>query len=89
MPQHCLGSQLTAGINVIKQHLIDPEVQSYLTSNNIKHISFQQFFKGCKELGSLVETCVKMVKRLIHGSIKNYVLEFQDFEFIVFRLYIW
>ena len=78
-----LGSQLTAGINVMKQHLSDPEVQDYLTANNIKHLSFQQYFKGCNELGSVVEICVKMIKRLIQGSIKNNVVSYHDFEFLI------
>ena len=78
-----LGSQLTAGVNILRQHLNDPEVQDYLTSNNIQHLEFQQYFKGCNELGSVVEICVKLVKRLIHGSIKNYVVSLHDFEFVI------
>ncbi|XP_064093033.1 uncharacterized protein LOC135205806 [Macrobrachium nipponense] len=86
VPQLCisdLGSQFTAGFNLITDFLQDPEVQVYFESNNVKPLSFQQYFKGCSALGSLVEVCVKLVKRLLFGSIKNNVLSYFDFEFIV------
>ena len=35
------------------------------------------------KLGGLVESCVKIVKHLIYGSIKNSVLGYSEFEFIV------
>ena len=76
-----LGSQLTAGINVLKDFLNDPEVDKYFSYNHVKPITFQQYFKGCSELGSLVEVMVKMVKRLIFGSIKNNILNILQFTF--------
>ena len=33
--------------------------------------------------GSLVEVCVKLVKRLIYGSIRNNVPSYFDFDFLV------
>ena len=86
LPQLCisdLGSQLTAGANVIEDFLADPETQCYFERHNIKPLTFQQYFKGCSELGSLVEICVKLSKRLIFGSIKNTILDYFDFEFLV------
>ena len=87
VPQLCisdLGSQLSAGVNLLKDYLNDHEVQIYFESNNIKPLEFQQYFKGCSALGSLVEICVKLVKRLIFGSIKNNILEYHDFEFLIY-----
>ena len=78
-----LGSQITAGINVIKDIVNDPEVNSYFDFHCVKPITFQQYFKGCSQLGSMVEICVKMIKRLIFGSIKNNVLNLSEFEFLV------
>ena len=86
IPQLCitdLGSQLVAGANIITTFLSDPDTQMYFQENNIKPLKFEQFYKGCSKLGSLVEICVKMTKRLIHGAIGNNVLSFRDFEFIV------
>ena len=86
IPQLCisdLGSQLTAGANIISDFLNEPETQSYFDSQNIKPLTFQQYFKGCSELGSLVEVCVKLSKRLIFGSIKNNILDYPDFEFLI------
>ena len=86
VPQLCisdLGSQFTAGFNLLTDWVNDPETSAYFESNNVKPLSFQQYFKGCSELGSLVEICVKLVKRLLFGSIKNNVLSYFEFEFLV------
>ena len=86
IPQLCvsdLGTQLTAGANVISSFLNDSESQLYFEENKVKPIAFQQYFKGASQLGSLVEICVKMVKRLIFGAIRNNILSYQDFEFLI------
>ncbi|XP_068239919.1 uncharacterized protein [Palaemon carinicauda] len=86
IPELCvsdMGTQLVAGANVMQNLLSDHASQLYFEENNIRPIQFQQYFKGCSKLGSLVEVCVKQVKRLLFGSIKNLVLSYDDFEFIV------
>ena len=86
IPQLCisdLGSQFTAGFNLLSDWLNDPETSAYFESNNVKPLSFQQYFKGCSELGSLIEICVKLVKRLLFGSIKKNILSYYEFEFLV------
>ncbi|XP_068225225.1 uncharacterized protein [Palaemon carinicauda] len=86
VPELCLsdqGSQLTSGARTVENFLSDKDTQSYFRENNIKPLNFQQYYKGHSELGSLVESCVKMVKRLIEGSIRNMVLEYLDFDFAV------
>ena len=78
VPQLCvsdLGSQLSAGFNVLSDFLRDPEVQTYFETVNVKPLTFQQYFKGCSELGSLVEICVKLIKRLLFGCIKKQFVE--------------
>ena len=89
VPEYCLsdmGSQFVAGTNLINDFLNDHETCQYLNEQNIKSIRFEQYYKGCDELGSLVESCVKLVKRLIQGSIKNNILEYLDFEFLICQL---
>ena len=86
IPQFCvsdLGSQLVAASNVITDFINDPDTLLYFEENGVKPLKFEQFYKGCSKLGSMVESCVKLTKRLIYGSVRNYVLEFRDFEFIV------
>ena len=86
VPELCisdLGTQFQAGANIISNFLNDPFVDSYLEENNIKPLTFQNYFKGHSELGSLVESCVKLVKRLVFGSIKNRILPINDFEFLI------
>ena len=78
-----LGTQLVAGGNLIRDILTSPETSTYLGQYNTTVTEFQQYYKGCNELGSLVESCVKICKRLIFGSIRNNVLEFRKFEFLI------
>ena len=86
MPASCfsdLGTQIVAGGNIVENLVQTPDAQSYLNEFGIKSVKFEQYFKGNHELGGLVESCVKMVKRLIHGSIKNTILPYDDFDFFV------
>ena len=78
-----LGSQITAGTALVADYLDNAETKSYLAEHGIKSIKFQQYFKGNSSLGSLVEICVKFAKRLIYGSIKNNVLDYPDFTFLI------
>ena len=76
-----LGSQIVTGVDVVGNLLSDPEALSYFRENGESCISFQQYYKGCNKLGSLVESCVKLTKRLLSGAIKNNVLDLREFEF--------
>jgi len=78
-----LGTQLVAGGNIIKDFLKDPVSSKYFEENNVTQIMFEQYPKGNSALGSLVESCVKLTKRLIFGAIHNNVLVFRDFEFLI------
>ena len=78
-----LGSNLVAAGSVISNYLNDAQTRSFFSQNNMKQMSFSQYYKGCSKLGSLVESCVKIVKRLIYGIIKNLVLTHDDFQFLV------
>ena len=78
-----LGSNLVAGTKAIADYIKDIQTQSFFTENNIKPMSFKQYAKGCSKLGSLVESCVKIVKKLIYGSIRSLILNSQDFEFLI------
>lgn len=86
VPQLCvsdLGSQIVAGANIITSFICDPSTQLYFEEKGIKPLTFEQYFKGCSQLGALVESCVKLVKRLIFGSIRNNILSYHDFDFLV------
>ena len=78
-----LSSQLVAGADIITNFSNDPVVQSYFKENNAKSISFQQYYKGCNKLGSLVESFVKLSKLLLSGSVKKNILPLRQFEFFV------
>ena len=86
IPQLCisdLGSQITAAANIVTDFIKDADTQLYFSETGVKSLKFEQFCKGRSELGSLVEVCVKMVKRLIFGAIKNCSLPKNDFDFLI------
>ena len=78
-----LGCQLTSGANIIQKFLSDPDSIKYFEECKVSPIKFEQYPKGNSELGALVESCVKLTKRLMFGAIGNNVLQFRDFEFFV------
>ena len=78
-----LGTQLVAGGNVITDYLKDISTQIYFEENHIRTPVFSQFFKGHKALGSLVESCVKIAKKLIYGSMGKNVLPHLQFELLI------
>ena len=86
IPELCysdMGSQLVAGSNVISDFISDPQTTAFFREKNINPLSFKQFPKGRKELGGIVESAVKAVKKLIYSSIRKTVLQFEDFELLV------
>ena len=78
-----MGSQLVAGADIISNFLNEPKTVAYFNEQGCERLKFSQYTKGRHELGSLIETCVKAVKRLISGAIRNNVLKLRDFQFIV------
>ncbi|XP_068237328.1 uncharacterized protein [Palaemon carinicauda] len=88
IPSLCLsdlGSQFVGGANQISSFLSDYETNAYLQEHGIKSFKFEQYYKGCNQLGSLVESCVKLTKRLLFGAMRNNILPLRDFDFIVHK----
>ena len=86
IPQLCvsdLGSQLVSGTKVIQDFLKDTETQNYFTDHGGQCIKFENYVKGKSELGSLVESCVKQVKKLIFSSVGKTNLTVKDFDFLM------
>ena len=78
-----LGSSIVAGADIVQNFLSDPSTAEYFDGMGGKVIKFHHYYKGHHELGSLVETCVKAVKRLISGAIKNNILQMREFEYVI------
>ena len=57
-----------------------PEVKKFLEDKDIRVSGWAHTDKGHSALASLVETCVKMAKRALAGSVGRNVLEYWDFE---------
>lgn len=86
VPEKCysdLGTQIVAGGNTMMDFISDEKTKAYFSDKGMSSLVFEQFDKGRKELGSIVESCVKLVKRLISKSIRKLVLPDQDFYFLV------
>lgn len=82
LPERCYsdsGSQLVAGANIITDFLKDSHTQVYFREQNIRSVNFEQYPKGHSALGSLIQSIVKLVKKLIIGSIRNLILPYLDF----------
>ena len=78
-----LGSQIRAGANIISTFIDDYETKSFFESRGISNVKFQQYPKGNSSLGSVVESCVKLVKHIMFKSIRTFVLDYFEFEMIV------
>mgnify|MGYP000654560869 CR=1 FL=1 len=86
VPEFCisdLGVQLVAGAKIVQDYLSDPETRVYLNEHGVSAVKFQNYYKGNSRLGAMVESAVKLVKRLISGSIGRNVLNLHDFEYII------
>ena len=70
------GSNFVAGAAVLSDFLRDKDTLNYFSDNGMKPVEFSQYPPGCNELGGVVESCVKLTKRLVYGAIKNNVLEY-------------
>ena len=77
-----LGSSFVRGGEIVTEFLKDSHTVEYFKSHGITQIKFEQYPKGRNELGGIVEICVKMVKRLVYGSIRNLIIDYFDFEFL-------
>ena len=69
--------------NIITDFLSNHEAQKYFMENGSAVTTFTQYFKGRHELGSLVEICVKMTRKLINAAIGKNILDVRDYEFFV------
>ena len=49
-------------------------------------LSFTHYPKRNSTLGSLVESCVKLIKHIIFKSIRRNILCFEDFEFLISKV---
>ena len=86
VPESCIsdmGSQIVAGSKIITEFLSRVETRKLFGELGIQPTQFSQFDKGKKELGSIVESAVKLVKRLIQCSIDKILLNKSEFYFTV------
>ena len=86
VPALCLsdmGSQLVPGANIVQDMLKDVESRTFLENSGIHNVKFTQYFKGHHPLGGLIETCVKMARKMMYGALQNNVLDYFAFDYLV------
>ena len=77
------GSTLIAGGNSIMSFINDESVGTYLSQYGINRVQFNHYCKGNSSLGGLVESGVKLYKKLIFGFVRNNCLDIFDFQFLI------
>ena len=81
-----LGSSIQAGANLITSFLSDHETHRFFESRGMKQTTFQHFPKGNSSLGSVIESMVKQIKKLLYKSIRNIILDYFGFEMIIAKV---
>ena len=77
------GSQLVSASSTLNKYLDDEKVINYMNENGMKKFEFTNYVKGRSQLGSLVESMVKITKKLIFSSIRNLIITYKDFFFLI------
>ncbi len=75
------GTNFSAGFNWLREVFNNIEIKDYFDQLNVQIPTFNQYPRGSlsKGIPGFVESGVKLVRRLIQGSIKNNVLDFEQF----------
>ena len=77
------GVAMKSGGNVIMDFFKGHEAKKFFDDHGMMPPEFIQYPKGNHELGSLVETTVKLCRKLIGSSIRTYILDWLDFEVVI------
>ena len=81
------GTPVLGGANKVQKYIFNNRlIQEFFVEQNIKYINFQSYPKGNHALGSLVETCNRMIRKLIYGSVRNLVLSLGDMHFLIVKV---
>ena len=78
-----LGGAFVSGSQAVRDALDREPLHSYCLENNINKPEFHHYPRGNPERGSLVESCVKLVKHLFNSAVSNNVLDLSDFYLII------
>ena len=78
-----LGSNLVAAGSYIDNLTKDSTVKSFFADRGITAVKWEHYPKGNHKLGGVVESMVKICRRLIQGAIRNLILPKDDFEFLI------
>lgn len=77
------GSPIVSGVNQMISFWEDPDTLAFLEEKYIRRLEFRPYPANGSKLGGLVESLVKQVKNLISSSIRNNILTYFDYEFLI------
>ena len=90
LPTLCIsdaGTPIVGGINKIKKYIFNNVVfQNFLKEQQIDYIEFSTYPKGNHELGGLIETINRMVRKLLFGSVRNLILDLSDMHYLLVKI---
>lgn len=78
-----LGSNLVAAGSYIDNLMKEDTIKSYCSDRGIFAVKWEYYPKGNHKLGGMVESMVKVCKRLIQGAVRNLILQSEDFVFLI------
>ena len=79
------GSPIVHGSKDVIRYLDDPQTRQFLDERNIKKLEFHPYPAGASHLGGLVESLIKQIKLIIRKTIRNNILPWRDFEFLMHK----
>ena len=90
LPTLCIsdaGTPIVGRMNKVKKYIFNNElIQQFLKEQQIDSVNFSNFPKGNHELGGLIETINRMIRKLLFGSVRNLLLSISDFDFLLVKV---
>ena len=81
------GTPILGGVRKIKDYIFNNRViQEFFVEQNIDHINFSSYPKGNHTLGGLIETCNRMIRKLLYGCVRNLILTLSDMHFLTVQV---
>ena len=90
LPTLCIsdaGTPIVGCENKIRNYIFNNNVfQKYLQEQKIDSLNFSTYPKGNHELGGLIETINRMVRKLLYGSVRNLILDLSDMLYLLAKV---
>lgn len=90
LPSLCISdssTQILSAAKKINKYIFNNQIiQDFMKEQSIEYIEFQSYPKGNHSLGGLIETCNRMIRKILYGSVRNLILNVSDLNFVVSKV---